>query len=108
VGADEAPLRRRVESRAAGPALRVKRVQGHPGIWEITWAPRATFHYGEEIRPGAAAVRAAGLATDALERTGNLSLSVLTGLIRSTAVDLLRALGASGEQARQAVRTAPR
>ena len=36
------------------PALRVKRVQGYPGVWEITWAPdgRATFHYGEEIRPG--------------------------------------------------------
>lgn len=36
------------------PALRVKRVQGHPGIWEITWAPdgRATFQYGEEVRPG--------------------------------------------------------
>lgn len=36
------------------PSLRVKRVQGHPRVWEITWAPdgRATFHYGEEIRPG--------------------------------------------------------
>jgi len=36
------------------PALRVKRVQGHRGVWEITWAPdgRATFHYGEQIRPG--------------------------------------------------------
>jgi len=55
-----------------------------------------------------AAVRAAGLATGALERTGNLSVSVLTGLIRSTAVDLLRALGASDKQAREAVRTAPR
>jgi len=36
------------------PALRVKRVQGHRGVREITWAPdgRATFHYGEQIRPG--------------------------------------------------------
>jgi hypothetical protein len=36
------------------PRLRVKRVQGHPGVWEMTWAPdgRATFQYGEEIRPG--------------------------------------------------------
>ena len=36
------------------PALRVKRVQGHPGVWEISWAPdgRATFHYGDEVRPG--------------------------------------------------------
>ena len=33
---------------------RVKRVQGHPGVWEITWAPdgRATFHYGQEVRHG--------------------------------------------------------
>lgn len=36
------------------PGLRVKRVTGHPGIWEMTWAPdgRATFEYGPEIRPG--------------------------------------------------------
>lgn len=36
------------------PALRVKRVQGHPGVWEITWAPdgRATFHYGDEVSSG--------------------------------------------------------
>jgi hypothetical protein len=36
------------------PGLRVKRVQGHAGIWEMTWAPdgRATFQYGEEVVPG--------------------------------------------------------
>jgi hypothetical protein len=36
------------------PRLRVKRVQGYPGIWEMTWAPdgRATFQYGGEIHPG--------------------------------------------------------
>jgi len=36
------------------PALRVKRVQGHEGIWELTWAPdgRATFAYGPEVRAG--------------------------------------------------------
>lgn len=36
------------------PSLRVKRVQGYPGVWEMTWAPdgRATFEYGDEIRPG--------------------------------------------------------
>ena len=36
------------------PALRVKRVQGYPGVWEMTWASdgRATFEYGEEVRPG--------------------------------------------------------
>jgi hypothetical protein len=34
--------------------LRVKRVQGTDGIWELTWAPdgRATFEYGKEVRPG--------------------------------------------------------
>lgn len=36
------------------PSLRVKRVQGHPRVWEMTWAPdgRATFEYGEEVRAG--------------------------------------------------------
>lgn len=35
-------------------SLRVKRIQGHPGIWEMTWAPdgRATFEYGAEALPG--------------------------------------------------------
>jgi hypothetical protein len=43
---------------AAGQAfrrgLRVKRVQGHAGVWEMTWAPdgRATFEYGDEVVPG--------------------------------------------------------
>jgi hypothetical protein len=34
--------------------LRVKRVQGTDGIWEMTWAPdgRATFEYGDEHLPG--------------------------------------------------------
>jgi hypothetical protein len=33
------------------PGLRVKRVQRHPGVWEMTWAAdgRATFEYGKEI-----------------------------------------------------------
>jgi len=36
------------------PGLRVKSVQGWPGVWEMTWAPdgRATFEYGPERRPG--------------------------------------------------------
>jgi hypothetical protein len=40
------------------PALRVKRVQGHQGVWELTWAPdgRATFAYGAKVRPGEAHV----------------------------------------------------
>lgn len=40
------------------PALRVKRVQGAAGIWEITFAPdgRATFEYSNEIIAGEAHV----------------------------------------------------
>ena len=36
------------------PSLRVKGVQGQPGVYEMTWAGdgRATFHYGAERRPG--------------------------------------------------------
>lgn len=36
------------------PGLRVKRVQGTVAVFEMTWAPdgRATFQYGEELRPG--------------------------------------------------------
>lgn len=36
------------------PGLRIKRVQGYPGVWEMTWAPdgRATFEYGDEQRTG--------------------------------------------------------
>jgi hypothetical protein len=36
------------------PGLRIKRVQGRPDVWEMTWAPngRATFTYGAPKRPG--------------------------------------------------------
>ncbi|HEY3021120.1 MAG TPA: FUSC family protein [Solirubrobacteraceae bacterium] len=60
----------------------------------------------EEVRD--AAVRAAGHATLVLERTANLSVSVLVGQIRSTAVDLLRALGIERDDARRAVVDAAR
>ena len=34
--------------------LRMKQVSGHPGVYEVTWAPdgRATFSLGYEVRPG--------------------------------------------------------
>ncbi|WIG59466.1 MAG: hypothetical protein OJF49_002213 [Ktedonobacterales bacterium] len=37
-------------------SLRIKGVQSHPGIFEMTWAPdgRATFHYGAEVQQGEA------------------------------------------------------
>jgi hypothetical protein len=40
------------------PGLRVKRVRGAVGVWEMTFAPdgRATFSYGDEIVPGEAHV----------------------------------------------------
>jgi hypothetical protein len=36
------------------PGLRIKGVQGHPGVFEMTWSPngRATFSYGTSLRPG--------------------------------------------------------
>ena len=36
------------------PALRVKRVEGTPGVWELSFAPdgRATFAYGREVVRG--------------------------------------------------------
>jgi hypothetical protein len=36
------------------PSLRVKSVQGHPDVFEMSWAPdgHATFHYGTPVRPG--------------------------------------------------------
>jgi hypothetical protein len=54
------------------------------------------------------ALRAAGQATLVLERTGNLSVSVIVGQVRSTAVDLLRGSGMSYEEASEAVRGAVR
>jgi hypothetical protein len=34
--------------------LRVKKMQGHDSVWEMTWAPdgRATFQYGEAVSDG--------------------------------------------------------
>lgn len=41
-------------SRQFRPSLRVKRVQGTRGVWEMTWDHdgRATFEYGREQHPG--------------------------------------------------------
>jgi hypothetical protein len=43
-----------LRTNAFHPRLRIKRVQGHPDIWEMSWAPdgRATFQYGEGPVPG--------------------------------------------------------
>jgi hypothetical protein len=54
------------------------------------------------------ALRAAASATLVLEGTGNLSVSVVVGQIRSTAVDLMRGAGLDYEEAATAVRDAAR
>lgn len=54
------------------------------------------------------ALRAAATATLVLERTGNLSVSVIVGQIRSTAVDLLSGSGMDPPAAVDAVRAAVR
>ena len=43
-----------LKTRRLPAGLRVKRVQGAIGVWELTWAPngRATFEYGDELRAG--------------------------------------------------------
>jgi uncharacterized membrane protein YgaE (UPF0421/DUF939 family) len=52
------------------------------------------------------AIRAAAGASLVLERTGNLSVSVIVGQVRSTAVDLLTAIGLSYDEATADVRAA--
>jgi uncharacterized membrane protein YgaE (UPF0421/DUF939 family) len=67
----------------------------------------AVVHDGEDpdgVR--APALRAAAGATLVLERTANLSVSVIVGQVRSTATDLLMASGMDSEQATAAVRAA--
>lgn len=43
-----------VDSGKFRPGLRVKKVQGVPKVFEMTWAPdgRATWEYGDPIRAG--------------------------------------------------------
>ena len=52
------------------------------------------------------ALRAAATATRVLEGTTNLSVSVIVGQVRSTAVDLLTGIGFTYEEATEAVRSA--
>jgi uncharacterized membrane protein YgaE (UPF0421/DUF939 family) len=55
-----------------------------------------------------AALRAAATATLVLESTGNLSVSVIVGQVRSTATDLLAGTGMSHDEAAEAVTAASR
>jgi uncharacterized membrane protein YgaE (UPF0421/DUF939 family) len=54
------------------------------------------------------ALRAAAAATRVLEETGNLSVTVVVGQVRSTAVDLMRGSGLTYEEAATLVREAAR
>ena len=54
------------------------------------------------------ALHAAATATRVLEETGNLSVTVVVGQVRSTAVDLLRGSGLTYEEAAGLVREAAR
>ena len=64
-----------------------------------------TSRTGEVFDP---ALRAAAEASLVLERTGNMSVSVIVGQILSTATDLLTATGMSYDHATEAVRAAVR
>jgi len=69
---------------------------------------RALDDHGQADEVREPALRAAGTATLVLERTGNLSVSVIVGQVRSTAVDLIRSTGISYDDAAEAVRAAAR
>ena len=51
----------------------------------------------------APALRAAAAATPVLEQTGNMSVTVIVGQVRSTAIDLLRGSGMTYDEAAEAV-----
>lgn len=59
-----------LDSRRFDPSLRLKRVKGQRGVWELTWAPdgRATFEYGQEQRPGDAHIIWRRIGTHAIFR----------------------------------------
>jgi uncharacterized membrane protein YgaE (UPF0421/DUF939 family) len=66
----------------------------------------AVEHPERASRVRGPALRAAALATQVLEDTGNMSVSVIVGQIRSTATDLLAGTGLDSDRAAEAVRAA--
>ncbi len=52
------------------PQLRVKRVRGRLDVWEMSWSGdgRATFQYGDEVRPGEAHIIWRRIGTHAIFR----------------------------------------
>jgi uncharacterized membrane protein YgaE (UPF0421/DUF939 family) len=67
---------------------------------------RVLDHPGDARLVREPALRAATTATLVLERTGNLSVNVLVGQVRSTATDLIAATGTNTDDAAEAVRQA--
>jgi uncharacterized membrane protein YgaE (UPF0421/DUF939 family) len=77
-------------------------------VGELAEAARGLRGYldgGEPDAVRAAAARAAALANQVLEATGNLSAIHIVGQIRLAAVDLMRASGLPRDEAQEAVRT---
>jgi uncharacterized membrane protein YgaE (UPF0421/DUF939 family) len=68
--------------------------------------PDAIDHPERVDRVRASALRAAATATRVLDETGNLSVSVIVGQVRSTATDLLAGTGLGADRAADEVRRA--
>jgi uncharacterized membrane protein YgaE (UPF0421/DUF939 family) len=68
--------------------------------------PEAVEHRDRVGRVREPALRAAATATRVLEETGNLSVSVIVGQVRSTATDLLGGTGLGADEAAEQVRRA--
>ena len=131
-----APPRRRLRARVEGYvdvavqmdlAVRNVRVLARAAIRAVRLDENVPPETADAVRELAAAVRAAGdalgdprarerirrhaldaaaTATLVLENTGNLSISVIVGQVRSTATDLLAATGMDTDDATEAVRRA--
>lgn len=84
--------------------------QAPGGIRDLAVAVRALRTALEDpttvVEARGVALQAAARATLALEMTGNLSVSVIIGQVRSIATDLLRALGTTQDAAADAIRQA--
>jgi uncharacterized membrane protein YgaE (UPF0421/DUF939 family) len=104
----------RVLARGAIRAVRLDEnmpPQTAEAVCDLATAARAfsaALDSGDFAPVRSAALRAAATATLVLESTGNLSVSVIVGQVRSTATDLLAGTGMSHDEAAEAVTAASR
>jgi uncharacterized membrane protein YgaE (UPF0421/DUF939 family) len=104
----------RVLARGAIRAVRLEEnmpPQTAEAVHDLAAAARAfsrAMDTGDFSEVRAAALRAAATATLVLENTGNMSVSVIIGQVRSTATDLLAGTGMSHDDAASAVSRASR